>query len=91
MRTILSRAVRQFYPTGQITSHDSEDSPRPLLVDLGYTAPGSRDHEQVRLTRTWQCSSATQGNPYGGYSGGYKHCATGISPGGASLPTTCPR
>ena len=21
----------------------------------------------------------TQGNPYGGYSGGYKHCATGIS------------
>ena len=21
----------------------------------------------------------TQGNPYGGYSGGYKHCATGIT------------
>ena len=33
----------------------------------------------------------TQGNPYGGYSGGYKHCATGISTGGASPPTTCPR
>ena len=41
MRTILGPELfNEFYPTGQITSHDSEDYDH--LVDLGYTAQG--DH-----------------------------------------------
>ena len=65
--------------TGQITSHDSEDYDN--LVDIGYTGHG--DH--VIMNRmVYDADVAilighTQGNPYGGYSGGYKHCATGIS------------
>ena len=74
------RAVRgEFYPTGQITSHDSEDYDH--LVDLGYTAQG--DHvimnKYVYDADVAVLIGHTQGNPYGGYSGGYKHCATGIS------------
>lgn len=68
-----------FYPYGQVTSHDSEDYEH--LVDLGYTDHG--DH--VILNKyVFDADVAIlighcQGNPYGGYSGGYKHCATGIS------------
>lgn len=67
----------EFY--GQIDSHDSENYDN--LVDLGYTSHG--DH--VILNKyVYDADVAilighTQGNPYGGYSGGYKHCATGIS------------
>ena len=69
----------EFYYSGQITSHDSEDYEN--LVDLGYTANG--DH--VIMNRfVFEADipiliGHTQGNPYGGYSGGYKHCATGIT------------
>lgn len=69
----------EFYPTGQITSHDSEDYEN--LVDLGYNKFG--DH--VIMNRfVFEADipiliGHTQGNPYGGYSGGYKHCATGIT------------
>ena len=69
----------EFYPSGQITSHDSEDD--SCLVDLGYTPQG--DH--VIMNRyVYEADlpiliGHTQGNPYGGYSGGYKHCATGIT------------
>ena len=64
---------------GQITSHDSEDPEH--LVDLGYTDHG--DHV-IMNKYVYDADVAilighTQGNPYGGYSGGYKHCATGIS------------
>jgi hypothetical protein len=64
---------------GQITSHDSEDYEH--LVDLGYTDHG--DHV-IMNKMVYDADVAilighTQGNPYGGYSGGYKHCATGIS------------
>ena len=48
MQTILGPELfGEFYPTGQITSHDSEDYDH--LVDLGYRPGGPRDHEQVRL------------------------------------------
>ncbi|MFI3283877.1 MAG: lactate racemase domain-containing protein [Erysipelotrichaceae bacterium] len=69
----------KFYETAQITSHDSEDYDN--LIDLGYTAHG--DHI-IMNKYVYDADIAilighTQGNPYGGYSGGYKHCATGIT------------
>ena len=80
MRAILGEELfGEFYPSGQITSHDSEDD--SCLVDLGYTPQG--DH--VIMNRyVYEADlpiliGHTQGNPYGGYSGGYKHCATGIT------------
>lgn len=68
-----------FYPSGQIISHDSEDWDH--LVDLGTTERG----DCVIMNKYVYDSDIAilvghcQGNPYGGYSGGYKHCATGIT------------
>lgn len=69
----------EFYPSGQITSHDSEDWNR--LVDLGTTPQGDCT---IMSKEVYDADIAilighTQGNPYGGYSGGYKHCTTGIT------------
>ena len=80
MKTILGEDLyREFYPSGQITSHDSEDYDH--LVDLGFTSQG--DHvimnKYVHDADVAILIGHTQGNPYGGYSGGYKHCATGIT------------
>lgn len=79
MKTMLGDLFDEFYPCGQITSHDSEDDEH--MVDLGYTDQG--DHVLMNKY-VFDADIAilighTQGNPYGGYSGGYKHCATGIS------------
>ena len=80
MKTILGDELfGEFYYSGQITSHDSEDYDH--LVDLGYTDHG--DHV-IMNKYVYDADVAilighTQGNPYGGYSGGYKHCATGIT------------
>ena len=80
MQTILGPELfNEFYPSGQITSHDSEDYDH--LVDLGHTAQG--DHV-IMNKYVYDADVAilighTQGNPYGGYSGGYKHCATGLN------------
>lgn len=69
----------EFYYTNQITSHDSEDYEH--LVDLGITDRG----DPVLMNKyVYDADLAilighVQGNPYGGYSGGYKHCATGIT------------
>lgn len=80
MKAILGQEIFDaFYYSGQITSHDSEDYDH--LIDLGFTPQG--DH--VIMNRyVYEADIAilighTQGNPYGGYSGGYKHCATGIT------------
>ena len=79
MKTMLGDLFNEFYPSGQITSHDSEDAEH--MVDLGYTDQG--DHvlmnKYVFDADVAILIGHTQGNPYGGYSGGYKHCATGIS------------
>lgn len=80
MRTILGEDLfREFYDSGQITSHDSEDYEH--LVDLGFAPNG--DHvilnKYVYDADVTILIGHTQGNPYGGYSGGYKHCATGIT------------
>lgn len=69
----------EFTHTGQIINHDSEDYEH--LVDLGKTPQG----DPVIMNKyVYDADFAvlighTQGNPYGGYSGGYKHCATGIT------------
>ena len=69
----------EFWYTGQIINHDSEDWDH--LVDLGTTHRG----DPVIMNKyVYECDvpiliGHTMGNPYGGYSGGYKHCATGIT------------
>jgi len=68
-----------FWPTGQIISHDSEDPDN--MIDLGLTDRG----DPVWMNKmVFDCDipiliGHVQGNPYGGYSGGYKHCSTGIT------------
>lgn len=80
MQKILGDALfNEFYPTGQIIAHDSEDLEH--IVDLGCDEQG----DPVVMNKYVYDSDVailighTQGNPYGGYSGGYKHCATGIT------------
>ena len=74
----------EFWFSHQIINHDSEDYDH--LVDLGTTERG----DPVLMNKYVYDSDLAilighvQGNPYGGYSGGYKHCATGIT-------TMCPR
>lgn len=80
MKRILGEDLfNEFYYDGLISSHDSEDYEN--LVDLGYTKSG--DHvimnKDVFEADIPILIGHTQGNPYGGYSGGYKHCATGIT------------
>lgn len=69
----------RFWPTGQIVNHDAEDSDG--IVRLGTDQWG---HE---LAFNRVCAEAdlcillghTQGNPYGGFSGGYKMPVTGLT------------
>lgn len=69
----------EFSAHNQIINHDSEDYEH--LVDLGLDHQG----DPVIMNKYVYDSDLailighTQGNPYGGYSGGYKHCATGIT------------
>ncbi|HIU76153.1 MAG TPA: DUF2088 domain-containing protein [Candidatus Pelethocola excrementipullorum] len=70
---------QEFWHSGQIISHDSEDHDH--MVDLGFTDRG----DPVYVSKYVYDSDLpilighVQGNPYGGYSGGYKHSATGIT------------
>lgn len=80
MKAILgSELFGEFHGSGQIISHDSEDYEH--LVDLGCTARGDRVimNKYVYDSDIAILIGHTQGNPYGGYSGAYKHCATGIT------------
>ena len=79
-RLILGDALfEEFSSINRITSHDSEDGDH--MVNLGFTDFG----DEVYLNKyVYDADIAIllghiQGNPYGGYSGGYKHCTTGIS------------
>lgn len=69
----------QFWDNGQIINHDSEDYDN--LVDLGTTKRGDPVwiNKHVYDADVAILIGHTMGNPYGGYSGGYKHCATGIN------------
>jgi lactate racemase len=69
----------RYWWTGQIKNHDSEDYYN--LIDLGVDKQNnpvimSKDVFDADLA---VCIGHTLGNPYGGYSGGYKHSATGIT------------
>ena len=80
IRGILGRALfEEFMPSGRIINHDSEDWDH--LVDLGLTETGDPVimNKYVYEADTAVLIGHIQGNPYGGYSGGYKHCATGIT------------
>ncbi len=69
----------QFMPSHQIINHDSEDWAN--LVDLGFDEMGNH----VILNRAvFESDLAIMvghvlGNPYGGYSGGYKMVTTGLT------------
>lgn len=71
--------MNEFWYSGQIINHDSEDYEH--LVDLGKTDRGDPVlvNKYVYDADVAILIGHTQGNPYGGYSGGYKHCATGIT------------
>ncbi len=80
IKSILGEKVfYDFWHSGQIINHDSEDYDN--LVDLGT----DENHNPVIMNRyvfesdLAVCIGHVTGNPYGGYSGGYKHTATGIT------------
>ena len=80
MQAILGDEVfNEFWWSNQIVNHDSEDWDN--LVDLGC----DELHDPVIMNRAvfeadlTIAVGHTLGNPYGGYSGGYKHVATGIT------------
>ncbi len=78
-RMLGEQIYEQFAPTNQIVNHDSEDWEN--LVDLGFDELG----DPVIMNRKVFESDLpilighVLGNPYGGYSGGYKMAATGIT------------
>lgn len=80
LRAILGETIyHRFSRKHQITNHDSEDWNN--LIDLGIDEAGNR----VIMNRAVYESDLAilighvLGNPYGGYSGGYKMAATGIT------------
>jgi nickel-dependent lactate racemase len=80
IRAILGDPVyNAFSPTHQIVNHDSEDWEN--LVDLGYDELGDRVimNREVFESDLAIMIGHVLGNPYGGYSGGYKMVATGIT------------
>ena len=80
IRSLLGPEIfNEFWHSGQIINHDSEDYEH--LVDLGKTKRGDPVimNKYVYNSDVAILIGHTQGNPYGAYSGGYKHCATGIT------------
>jgi len=80
IRAILGDKVfNEFWYSGQIENHDSENWDN--LVDLGVDPMGNRVimNKKVFEADIPILIGHTLGNPYGGYSGGYKHCVTGIT------------
>ena len=83
MKKILGEELfNEFYYSGQLTSHDSEDYEH--MVDLGRNRGGRpRADEQVRLRlRHPHTHRPHQGNPYGGYSAAAISTAPPASPTG---------
>ena len=80
MRAILGEKIwSEFSPTHQIVNHDSEDWEN--LVDLGYDELGDCVimNKEIFESDLAILIGHVLGNPYGGYSGGYKMAATGIT------------
>ena len=67
---------------GEFPPHRPDHQPRQRDYDHLVTAT-AQDHV-IMNKHVWRrgrggAHRPHPGNPYGGYSGGYKHCATGIS------------
>ena len=80
IRSLLGEQIfQEFWWSNQIANHDSEDEKN--LVDLGLDTMGSRVimNREVYESDFAILVGHVLGNPYGGYSGGYKHCATGLT------------
>ncbi|RJP55381.1 MAG: DUF2088 domain-containing protein [Anaerolineaceae bacterium] len=79
MRMLDEKTFNDFWHTHQIVNHDSEDWDN--LIDLGFDEMGDRVimNKDVYDADIAILIGHINGNPYGGYSGGYKHCATGIT------------
>ncbi|WHH60937.1 lactate racemase domain-containing protein [Petroclostridium sp. X23] len=80
IKSLLGEKVfNEFWWSNQIVNHDSEDWDN--LVDLGTDECGSHVimNKEVFESDLAVLIGHTLGNPYGGYSGGYKHCSTGIT------------
>lgn len=73
------KVFNDFWWSNQITNHDSEDYDN--LVDLGCDEMGNKVimNKEVFESDFPILIGHAMGNPYGGYSGGYKHCTTGIT------------
>ncbi len=78
-RILGDKVYDEFMPMRQIVNHDSEDWDH--LVDLGYDELGSRVimNKEVFESDLPIMIGHVLGNPYGGYSGGYKMPTTGIA------------
>lgn len=80
IRSLLGDGVfNEYWYSHQIANHDSEDWSN--LIDLGFDDMGNRVimNKEVHDSDLAVLIGHTLGNPYGGYSGGYKHCTTGIT------------
>ena len=80
IRSLVGEKIyRDFWHTKQIVNHDSEDYDN--LIDLGFNELGDKVimNKEVHDSAFCVLIGHSMGNPYGGYSGGYKHCATGIT------------
>jgi hypothetical protein len=80
LRRILGdRIYEEYMPSHQIVNHDSEDWDN--LIDLGYDELGGHVimNKEVFDSDLPILIGHALGNPYGGYSGGYKMAATGIT------------
>lgn len=80
MREILGEQIwNDFSPTHQIVNHDSEDWEN--LIDLGCDELGDCVimNKEVYESDLAILIGHVLGNPYGGFSGGYKMAATGIT------------
>ncbi len=78
-RILGDEIFNEFWYAGQIENHDSENWDN--LIDLGTTERGDAVimNKAVYDADLAVLIGHALGNPYGGYSGGYKHCATGIT------------
>jgi nickel-dependent lactate racemase len=78
-RILGDEIFNRYWWSGQIINHDSEDYDN--LVDLGTDEQNNPVimSKYVFESDLAVCIGHTLGNPYGGYSGGYKHSATGIT------------
>jgi nickel-dependent lactate racemase len=80
IRSILGeKTFNEYWWSNQIVNHDSEDYDN--MVDLGHDEMGNPVlmNKEVYESDFAVLIGHALGNPYGGYSGGYKHCATGIT------------